>query len=779
MSPKVIENPHKEGDSNITARNPLIDELDERSRKLKIADAIQRVTSPDTTPTDKLPELVKNILCLPREQALEVIPAIANRLLKDESGLDIGMYTASKEDFHVSLFHVRLIREMKEGESYKGTLERMLKDKDNLRRLWYAEGEKASHSGGEVINSTFLQRLTDMAELLGNEKYGLTDIAQSIRGTRDRTAEFAAKHGVAADGEAVFYRPNEEQPLVGVLDGFIHEGSHIRNNAIEAENKKNVPKNFEGSEVKLDDRRVRSIYSELRSEKRIILEDEHTIVRLNKDHPNGLSDSSLTHEGFASYMDETIIRKLGLEPQLNYREDHPLYFLGLKMWESVVDNAKEKGIGVDQLVGTLCRPYDVDGNKGLIGIVELFEHRKDKNFAEFAGINNPQGKNEAAVGLNFKSDLESQIGVVKNMLYAQNRYFWDPPPNLPLEGEYTPNRFLDAESKMMQQYGQNLGEYIDELAEVFGKEEVYGKGLGLKLPSGVSKQSTTPEIEAAIKKEHDSNKFLAEESKITQEYWATLGKYFKDLAGIFGEKVVLPSEIVLTDYGVGGSYNLKTRQILDNLYNSNGELKTPKELKNTIVHETMHLQLEKFIQDYKIPQWQKEYVVDKMIVEKFQSTDYTGLKTGKPRWQGPEGFDYHGAKAQVDPLFDKYFADGVDLGKIDAFFRELSSAGEHKSPEELRDMLARDTMRLQLEPKIQEYGIPKWQEGYTVDRMLHHDRFKSAGYDSWQHGGDSDYHGAKGQVEPLFDKYFSDGVDLGKIDSFFRELQKQNGPSVV
>jgi len=62
--------------------------------------------------------------------------------------------------------------------------------------------------------------------------------------------------------------------------------------------------------------------------------------------------------------------------------------------------------------------------------------------------------------------------------------------------------------------------------------------------------------------------------------------------------------IYLTKYGVGGSYNPLNSIIL------NFKAKEKEKLFKTIIHETIHLCINKLIIKYNIPQWEKELLVD-------------------------------------------------------------------------------------------------------------------------------------------------------------------------
>lgn len=68
-------------------------------------------------------------------------------------------------------------------------------------------------------------------------------------------------------------------------------------------------------------------------------------------------------------------------------------------------------------------------------------------------------------------------------------------------------------------------------------------------------------------------------------------------------------EVQLTRYGVGGSYALPNK-ILVNIQSRTGA-----KLLKTLIHEIIHLSIEEWIRAYKVEHWEKERIVD-LIVEK-------------------------------------------------------------------------------------------------------------------------------------------------------------------
>ena len=124
-----------------------------------------------------------------------------------------------------------------------------------------------------------------------------------------------------------------------------------------------------------------------------------------------------------------------------------------------------------------------------------------------------------------------------------------------------------------------------------------------------------------------------------EELWKSKSKNI--IKNILKTKLPLEKEYIvyLTKYGVGGSYKLPNKIVL-NFNNTNSLFKT-------VVHEIIHLCVEPLIKKYKIEHWQKERIVD-LIVLKIN-----------PRWK----------KTQQIPLntkkLDKIFFDNYpDIDKI-------------------------------------------------------------------------------------------------------------------
>ncbi len=138
------------------------------------------------------------------------------------------------------------------------------------------------------------------------------------------------------------------------------------------------------------------------------------------------------------------------------------------------------------------------------------------------------------------------------------------------------------------------------------------KGYRLRFPEGFSVENQNFKDEEYIKKcileDYTKDNYEEQKAFANKEFDkinTALEKFF-NATKIQPQKVY---EVYLTKYGVGGSYNLPNRIIIN--------IQTCKEVRLlwTIVHEIVHLSIEDLIQKYNIDHWTKERIVD-LTVEK-------------------------------------------------------------------------------------------------------------------------------------------------------------------
>jgi hypothetical protein len=161
-------------------------------------------------------------------------------------------------------------------------------------------------------------------------------------------------------------------------------------------------------------------------------------------------------------------------------------------------------------------------------------------------------------------------------------------------------------------------------------------GYNPKLPKGINAKSSSEKIRSIIIKEFDEKRYEKVRESITFDFLKIERRFTQKLKEIFHKNIPTVIFVSLTNYGVGGSYN-PPDTIICNINN--------KKYIKTVVHEIIHLLLEKWIQKYKIKHWEKERIVDLILnSKKFSFLEYSS-------WQK----NYYGAERCVDPLFDEDF----------------------------------------------------------------------------------------------------------------------------
>jgi len=135
------------------------------------------------------------------------------------------------------------------------------------------------------------------------------------------------------------------------------------------------------------------------------------------------------------------------------------------------------------------------------------------------------------------------------------------------------------------------------------------KRYKIRLPETLSLEDADfsyEKIKQAIEHEYDKENYGKEEKYILD----TLPKIKKVLGDYFTSSSLEPQsvyEINLTRYGVGGSYSIPNKIIV------NIQVRKEMNLVQTIVHEIIHLSIEELIQKYNIDHWNKERLVDLLL----------------------------------------------------------------------------------------------------------------------------------------------------------------------
>lgn len=135
-----------------------------------------------------------------------------------------------------------------------------------------------------------------------------------------------------------------------------------------------------------------------------------------------------------------------------------------------------------------------------------------------------------------------------------------------------------------------------------------GYSKSIKLPAGkkldeIDINTSTDDLFDKLKEEYNSGDYEKMQNNLSEQWSAfasKLEKYFKETSLKHEDAYI----VQLTKYGVGGSYNLPNTVIL------NFQNRTETALFRTVVHETIHLSIQSFVDKYKVDHWVKERIVD-------------------------------------------------------------------------------------------------------------------------------------------------------------------------
>ena len=162
------------------------------------------------------------------------------------------------------------------------------------------------------------------------------------------------------------------------------------------------------------------------------------------------------------------------------------------------------------------------------------------------------------------------------------------------------------------------------------------QGYKVRLPEGIIKESSVDDIQRQIVKEFDEKRYKEVADQINADFATASIQLSKTLREVFGKDIPKTFCVYLTNYGVGGSYNLPNTVIF-NINNTRGY--------KTIIHEIIHLLIENQIKKYNVQHWEKERIVDLILNSKELSF------LGYNDWQT----SYGDAEQYIDQLFSSYF----------------------------------------------------------------------------------------------------------------------------
>jgi len=137
------------------------------------------------------------------------------------------------------------------------------------------------------------------------------------------------------------------------------------------------------------------------------------------------------------------------------------------------------------------------------------------------------------------------------------------------------------------------------------------KGYQLLFPKDFSlenKDFSDDKIKNSILEEYDETDYKKIADTVNKQWL----KFSPFLEKYFLETNIKPEniyEVKLTKYGVGGSYNLPNNIIV------NFQRKFGIGVSKTIIHEIVHLSIQELIEKYKVGHWEKERVVDLIVLK--------------------------------------------------------------------------------------------------------------------------------------------------------------------
>lgn len=157
-----------------------------------------------------------------------------------------------------------------------------------------------------------------------------------------------------------------------------------------------------------------------------------------------------------------------------------------------------------------------------------------------------------------------------------------------------------------------------------------------RFPQNVNpKTDNLKKIYTALLDEYAKKDYKMAAAEINKKFSRIENIFYNKLRNACGKRIKRNFKLILTKYGVGGSYKLPNKIILN--INSKSKI-------NTILHEITHLAIESYIQKYQIRQNEKERIVNLILTSK-----HIALPDYKMRRRGEK------YKKFIDPLFKKYF----------------------------------------------------------------------------------------------------------------------------
>lgn len=200
----------------------------------------------------------------------------------------------------------------------------------------------------------------------------------------------------------------------------------------------------------------------------------------------------------------------------------------------------------------------------------------------------------------------------------------------------------------------SIKDEVERIQSTIAKLDWYKeKGYKLCFPESFSTEDPNFKnedyIENSIKNEYNEEDYKEKEDFIiehSEKINTALDRFFKET----GIKSQDNYEILLTKYGVGGSYGFPSLVLINTQFCRGGGLII------TIIHEIIHISIEDLIQKYNVGHWEKETIVDS-IFEKIAPE--LAPKRSEEEYQVRRKID----KASFDKVFEKYYPNIEDITK--------------------------------------------------------------------------------------------------------------------
>ena len=162
---------------------------------------------------------------------------------------------------------------------------------------------------------------------------------------------------------------------------------------------------------------------------------------------------------------------------------------------------------------------------------------------------------------------------------------------------------------MLLNFSYSIESEADRVGYTLDKYAWYKEnGYRINLPESLRERAergesmSDEEILSAVTQDFRPNLYEKAEKKLSEEFEKIRAEFVPQLKTL-GGPAHDAYEVLITRYGVGGSYGLPNRIQVNIDYGRELSWKT-------LAHEMVHLSIEQWIQEYKVPHWTKERLVD-------------------------------------------------------------------------------------------------------------------------------------------------------------------------